>query len=166
MTSRLDIALPSAPRRPGSTSAGPAGFRRSDEAGFTLIELLVVLAIIGMALAVSLPLLARQVTGASLNAASGEIRTALRGARSTAIAENRPVVFRGDPSGGYWLDLYHFTLPSVNGAQPLRVAVEGGAQISFFPSGGSSGGRIVLVGGNGRREIAIDMLTGRADVTR
>ena len=75
----------------------------------------------------------------------------MRGARSTAIAEDRAVVFRGDPGGGYWLDRNHFTLPLMNGAPPLRVATEGGGQISFFPSGGSSGGRIVVVSGDGRR---------------
>ena len=133
------------------------------DAGFTLVELLVVLAIVGMALAVAVPLLARHVTGASLNAASSEIRAALRGARSTAIAEDRPVIFRGDPGGGYWLDRQHFTLPLMNGTQPLRVAVQGGVQISFYPSGGSSGGRIRVLSGSAQREIAVDMLTGRAD---
>jgi general secretion pathway protein H len=133
------------------------------ERGFTLIELLVVLAIIGLSLAIAMPLLARHVTGATLNAASGEIRAALRGARSTAMVEDRPVVFQGDPGGGYWLDRHHFTLPLMSGARPLRVATEGGAQISFFPSGGSSGGRILVSSGSGQREIAVDALTGRAD---
>ena len=133
------------------------------DAGFTLVELLVVLAIIGMSLAIALPLLASHVGGAALNAATSEIRAALRGARSTAIAEDRPVIFRGDPGGGYWLGRHHFTLPLMNGGQPLRVAVEGGAWISFYPSGGSSGGRIVVVSGNAQRRITVDTLTGRAD---
>jgi general secretion pathway protein H len=131
--------------------------------GFTLVELLVVLAIAGMMLALAVPLLAAHVTGASLNSATREIRAALRDARSTAIAEDRPVVFRGDPGGGYWLDRNHFTLPVMTGTQPLRVAVLGGAQIAFYPSGGSSGGRILVVSGGGQREIAVDALTGRAD---
>ncbi len=130
--------------------------------GFTLIELLVVLAIIGLSLAVAVPLLAGRVAGASLDAAASEIRTALRGARSTAIAEDRPVVFRADPGGGYWLDRQHFTLPAMTGGEPPRVAIEGGAQISFYPSGGSSGGRIVVVGGDAQRRLAVDTLTGRA----
>jgi general secretion pathway protein H len=131
------------------------------EHGFTLIELVVVLAIIGLSLAIAIPLLARQVSGPALNAASGEIRAALREARSTAIAEDRSVVFRGDPGGGFWLDRQHFTLPVMSGAQPLRVATAGGAQISFFPSGGSSGGRVMLTSGSAQRQIAVDALTGR-----
>jgi len=133
------------------------------EQGFTLIELVVVLAIIGLSLAIAIPLLARQVGGSALNAASGEIRAALREARSTAIAEDRSVIFRGDPGGGFWLDRQHFTLPLMGGTQPLRVATTGGAQISFFPSGGSSGGRVVLTSGSAQRQIAIDALTGRAE---
>lgn len=133
-------------------------------AGFTLIELLVVLAIVGMAIAVAAPILYGHSTGATLGAAAGEVRAALRGARSTAIMESRPVVFRGDAGGGYWLDRNHFTLPLMSGAQPVRVATFGAAQISFYPSGGSSGGRIAVTSGADQREIAVDALTGRADV--
>src|SRR5262249_2341848 len=141
----------------------PDQARPRGEAGFSLIELLVVLAIVGMSLAIAVPLLARHVTGASLSAATSQIRAALRGARSTAIAEDRPVVFRGDAGGGDWPDRRHFTLPMMAGGEPLRVATEGGAQISFYPSGGSSGGRIVVASGDGRRRLAVDTLTGRTD---
>jgi|SRR5215469_2343625 len=134
--------------------------------GFTLIELLIVLAIIGLSLAMAMPFFARHVGGAGLNAASSEIRAALRQARSTAITEDRAVVFQADPAGGYWLDRRHFALPEQRGTAPLRVATQGGGRISFLPSGGSSGGRIVVSGGGTLREIAVDTLTGRADEIR
>src|ERR1700722_95090 len=127
--------------------------------GFTLIELLVVLAIAGLTLAMAVPFIPNHATGAALNAAAGEIRAALRGARSTAIAEDRPVVFHGDSGGGYWLDRHHFTPPLMSGTTPLRVTVQGGAQISFYPSGGTSGGRVLVTSGTARREIAVDPLT-------
>lgn len=133
------------------------------EAGFTLVELLIVLAIVGLSLAMAMPLLARHLTGTSLNTATSEIRAALRNARSMAMVEDRAVVFRGDPGGGYWLDRNHYTLPLMSGAQPLRIAVAGGGAISFLPSGGSSGGRVVVASGGSRHEIAIDALTGRSD---
>jgi general secretion pathway protein H len=131
--------------------------------GFTLVELVVVLAIAGMALTIAMPIVGHHFAGAPLNAATSEIRAALRGARSTAIAEDRPVVFQGDPGGGYWLDRRHLTLPVMSVTQPLRVAIEGGNRISFFSSGGSSGGRILVSSGSGNREIVVDALTGRAD---
>jgi general secretion pathway protein H len=135
--------------------------------GFTLIELVVVLAIIGLSLAIAMPLLTRHAgSGAVLSAATSEIRAALGQAHSTAVVEDRIVTFRGDPGGGYWLDRNHFTLPMMNGTQPLRVATIGGPQISFFPSGGASGGRIMVSGSGGQREIAVDMLTGRTDDVR
>lgn len=125
------------------------------------------MAIIGLSLAIAVPLLTRHAgSGAALNAAVSEIRTALGQAHSTAVVEDRTVTFRGDPGGGYWLDRNHFTLPVMSGTQPLRVATIGGQQISFFPSGGSSGGRIMVSSASGQREIAIDMLTGHADNVR
>ena len=140
--------------------------RRRRETGFTLVELIVVLAIIGLSLAIAVPLIARHSGGAALNAAASEIRAALGQAHSTAIVEDRTVVFQGDPGGGYWLDRNHFTLPLMAGAPPLRVATVGGPRISFFPSGGSSGGRIVVSSGGDQREIAVNTLTGRADDVR
>ena len=131
--------------------------------GFTLIELVVVLAIIGMALVLAMPLLAGRAAGVSLNAAVGEIRAALRGARNTAIAEDRPVVFRGDPGGGFWLDRRYFPLPAMSGGAAPRVTVDGAAQIAFYPSGGSSGGRVRLAMGDAGRVITVDTLTGRTD---
>ena len=133
------------------------------DSGFTLIELMIVLAIMGLSLAIVMPLISGHATGAELNAAAIEIRAALRGARRTAMVEDRPVVFYGDPAGGYWLDRNHFTLPMMNGTQPLRVAIEGGERISFYPSGGSSGGRVLVSSGSAAREITVDALTGRAD---
>lgn len=135
------------------------------EHGFTLIELLVVLAIVGLAVAMAVPLLAPRVAGASLDAAASEIRTALREARSTAIGEDRAVVFRGD-SGGYWLGRRHFALSGMRGPAGLSIATEGGVEIAFYPSGGSSGGRIRITDGSADREIAVDALTGRADAVR
>lgn len=140
--------------------------RDSGAAGFTLVELVVVLAIIGLTLSMAVPLLSRHLGGVTLDAASREIRTALREARSFAVAEGRMVVFQGAADGGYWLDRRHFTLPAPRVAKSPQIATTGGERITFYPSGGSSGGRIVVTDGDGHREITVDMLTGRADATR
>jgi Tfp pilus assembly protein FimT len=111
----------------------------------------------------AVPFLAGRTPAGTFPAAMGEIRAALRAARSAAVAEGRTIAFRADPAGGgYWLDRQHYPLAASSGAAALRVAVAGGAGIAFFPSGGSSGGRIRIQGAGGWRDIDVDMVTGRA----
>ena len=43
---------------------------------------------------------------------------------------------------------------------------QGIARIQFYPDGSSSGGRIIIGQGHQRRAVAIDVLTGRAMVSR
>lgn len=140
------------------TSAADPG---RDNRGFTLIEMIVVLAIIAVAIGLVMPLLGRSGSRAALTAAAGLIRAAMTEARATAIAEDRAVVFRGDPNGGYWVDGRHHPLGSATGSE-MRIRTTGSALIAFFPSGGSSGGRVLVQGPNSRREIAVDAVTGRA----
>ena len=131
--------------------------------GFTLIELAIVLAIMGLLVAMTVPFLAASSRSAGLPAAAEEIRAALRAARSAAIAEGHPVAFRADPDGGYWLDRQHYSLAAAAGsAAGLRVAVAGGGGIAFFPSGGSSGGRIRIGTPEAWRDVDVDAVTGRA----
>lgn len=127
-------------------------------AGFTLLEILIVLAILGLAVALAVPYLGRQTSRASLVAAAQEVRAALLGARSDAIAEDREVTVSGD-MGGYRVNGVRHPFPASPG---VRVDVTGGARISFFPSGGASGGRLVLRDANQSVAIDIEALTGRA----
>src|SRR4051794_1186354 len=136
---------------------------RAQAGGFTLIELAVVLAILGVVLAMTVPFLAGRTPAGALPAATDEIRAALRAARSAAISEGRPIAFRADPTGGYWLDRQHYPLAAAAGpVAKLRIAVADGAPIAFFPSGGSSGGRIRIEAAGGWRDIDVDAVTGRA----
>ena len=127
-------------------------------AGFTLVELLITLAILGMAVALAVPYLAGQTPRASLGAAAQEVRAALASARSAAIAEDRVVIFAGD-IGGYRIDGMRHTFPASPGVQ---VEVSGAARITFFPSGGASGGRLVLRDASEAVGIDIEALSGRA----
>lgn len=136
------------------------------ERGFTLIELLAVVVLFGLTIAIVAPSLSRTLPRSALSATTAEIRATLRGAGSTAISEGRTVVFRGDPAGtGYWLDRRFHPLAATSGsATRLRVAVAGSGRLSFFPWGGSSGGRVWIDGPDGRREIDVDAVTGHAVV--
>jgi general secretion pathway protein H len=135
--------------------------RCSRISGFTLLELLVVLTILGVAVAMTMPLFGKRGSGAELRAKAGEIRVALRKARAIAIAEGRPVTFR-TAVGGYWVDRQYHRLAAANSGSALRLDSTGQGRIAFFPSGGSSGGRVVLRGADGRRQIDVDAVTGRA----
>ncbi len=134
--------------------------RLGESAGFTLVEILAVLAILALAVGVAMPLLGHSQDSWAQRAATAELRVVLQGAASDAVTQGRSVVFRADSDGGYWLDGRHLRLGDA--AAPRRLSVGGSGQISFYPWGGSSGGRIWIEGPQGRREIAIDAVTGRA----
>ena len=137
-----------------------AADRDRDHGGFTLIEIVVVLAILALAVGLVMPLFGQRGSGAQLMAAAGRVRAAMAEARATAIAEDRAVVFRGDRSGGYWVDGRHRGFDVDSG--DLRILTSGNVLIAFFPSGGSSGGHVIVQGPFSRREIAVDAVTGRA----
>ena len=126
--------------------------------GFTLLELLIVLAILSLAAGIAVPLFAKRVPAATLSGAALQVRAALAAARSAAIAGNREVTFAG-AANGYRIDGAFHRLPI---ARDISVGFSGGARIAFFPSGGSSGGRVVLRSAAALREIEIEAITGRA----
>lgn len=132
------------------------------DTGFTLIETIIVLTILGLTLGLAMPLLGGSGHGAALAAAAGQLRAVLSRARQDAIVESRVIAFRADPDGGYWLGPQYHRLSGAG----LRVAIPSGSRISFYPSGASSGGRIVVAGGGGQREIAVDAVTGHATSQR
>lgn len=130
--------------------------------GFTLLELLIVLAILSLVVALAVPLYGRRSGAATLAGATQEVLAALAAARSAAIAEDRAIVFSGG-ADGYSVDGRRHQFPP---AAALSIEVRGGTRISFFPSGGSSGGSVILHRAAARREIAIEAITGRAVLLR
>jgi len=130
--------------------------RRRD--GFTLVELTIVLAILALAASLAMPLLVKRAPAVSLGAATQEVRAALAAARSTAIATDRRVIFGGG-DGGYSVDGERHRFAFAGG---VAVETSARARIAFFPSGGSTGGSVVLRSAGVRREIEIDAITGRA----
>lgn len=141
---------------------------RSDRAGagFTLLEMLVVLAVLAAAAALVVPRLEVRNAAVAMAGASTEVRAALRLARMRAILEQRPVAFDAAGIGQYRVDGRTAALATSRAAAAIRVEVATGSRISFYPSGGSSGGRVILWGPAGRREIDVSAVSGHADELR
>jgi len=136
--------------------------RDNHPAGFTLIELLVALAVVALVVAIVAAPLGAGRDVAALREAAAELRGLLRGAHGEALSRNREVRFAVDGT--------RFVLDGV----PRRFASDALARgavrvettgIAFFPTGGSSGGRVSLVAGRRLESIEVDAATGRlADV--
>lgn len=104
---------------------------------------MVVLAVIGLAGALALPAAAGRSGAGPAKAAARDLVAALRSARAEAVAVNRPVAFEAlhrVPAG-------------------VRIArADAGGPVTFFPDGGSTGGRFLVQPGG--IAVEIDWLSG------
>jgi general secretion pathway protein H len=141
--------------------------RARSAAGFTLIEMIVVLAIIGLATALigfgRTPLSPSTEARAAAQAISG----ALRSARSEAVMTDRTVWFVLDTAA---LTYRWGERPAEQLPRDLRLGMmtsrdqqitESVGRIRFDPDGGSSGGRVSIVGGNLIWQVGVDWISGR-----
>jgi general secretion pathway protein H len=119
-----------------------------------LIELLVVLTIVALLAAVALPQ-ARGLLRADIDRATRTVALAIRDQRSTAMR-----------SGAMADVTAAAILPLLPAGTELAEDGLGAGGLKFFPNGTSTGGRVVLAAGDGRRAVNIDWLTGRVTVTR
>jgi general secretion pathway protein H len=137
-------------------------------AGFTLLELLLVLAIAGLLMAVTPPLLSSAFPGLQLRGAAREVAAGLRAARGRAIATRSETLVQVDLEGR------RIVLPGR--ARPIQLAEAlnlelttarsevsdtGVAAIRFFPDGSSTGGRITLSYRQAGYDVDLDWLSGR-----
>jgi general secretion pathway protein H len=146
--------------------------KRDRERGFTLIELLVVIAILGL-MAALVTIQGRPVSPAThARAAAQAIAGALRAARGEAIRTNRSVSFQLDVANrSYrWGRNPLETLPGDLGLELLtsrdQVGTSRVGQIRFDPDGGSSGGRVSVMGGGRLWWVGVDWLSGRVSVVQ
>jgi general secretion pathway protein H len=134
------------------------------------VELLVVLAIAGLVLAVTPPLLGNALPGLELKSAARRTAGALRLTREQAIAAGQPAVWLVDiDSGEYQVgDGRAGRLPDgiaielVAAADEMLSERRGG--IRFFPDGTSTGGRVILRRGERGYQVGVNWLTGRVQI--
>jgi general secretion pathway protein H len=145
--------------------------RTGPEAGFTLLEMVCVLAIVGLMAAVLLPAIPRQTSRTRLEAYAIETAALLKADRNAAIRRRLDVTTQVDaPSrslrsgaSGQTVRVpedvrFETLLPRNCGNRPVV------ASISFFASGMSCGGVIVLAKLDAGYEIRVNWLTGRIEV--
>jgi len=145
--------------------------RTGPEAGFTLLEMVCALAIVGLLAAVLLPANPRQTSRPRLEAYAIETAALLKADRNAAIRRRLEVTTQVDaPSrslrsgaSGQTVHVpedvrFETLLPRNCDNRPVV------ASISFFASGMSCGGVIVLARLDAGYEIRVNWLTGRIEV--
>jgi general secretion pathway protein H len=139
--------------------------------GFTLLELIVVMVIGGMIIAVGTPLIARSLPGVEIKATAQNIATALRFTRNRAISERqeRSLIIDSETRNYFIAGIGKSRKISDEVELSLLSAeTEGFADsqsvYTFFPSGGSTGGRITLTRGERVYKVDVDWLTGRVRI--
>jgi general secretion pathway protein H len=145
--------------------------RTGPAAGFTLLEMVCALAIVGLMAAVLLPAIPRQTSRTRLEAYAIETAALLKADRNAAIRRRLDVTTQVDaPSrslrsgaSGQTVHVpedvrFETLLPRNCDNRPVV------ASISFFASGMSCGGVIVLARLDAGYEIRVNWLTGRIEV--
>jgi general secretion pathway protein H len=136
--------------------------------GFTLVELIVVLAIGGLLLTLTPPLITAALPGVELKAGARRAAAALRQTREFAIGRGIEAIWLINiETGRYEIEGRNRSgsLPSgveielVTAQDELRNEQVGG--IRFFPDGTSTGGRVILKRGEQGYQVGVNWLTGR-----
>jgi general secretion pathway protein H len=147
------------------------GTKSGNQDGFTLLEVVCVLAIVALLAAILLPAAPRGTSRARLEAYAVEAAALLRADRNAAILRHAQVVTRVDAVGR--------TLRSGASGRAVRVAGDVAfdallaqrcndrpafSAISFFATGMSCGGTIMLARPGASYEIRVNWLTGGIEI--
>ncbi|MDH3638654.1 MAG: GspH/FimT family pseudopilin [Gammaproteobacteria bacterium] len=143
----------------------------SRRGGFTLLELLVVISILALALAIVPPMLTGATATAELKSAARELSSALRHARSRAIARSQDIALTLN------IRSRRYQITGINREHALPTDLDfkvfGAASespnddtggIRFFPDGSSTGGRISVARGARALVVEVDWLLGRVAI--
>ena len=139
--------------------------------GFTLLELLVVLGILAIASILWIRPSGQRHSSSSLQSAALEMAATLRATRAAAIRSNVEKTFNVDVvARQYWTgDLE--SPRRLPGHLAVELVIPGAEQVGsgvglfrFYPDGSSSGGQIIFRQGGATAVVAVDWLTGNAQI--
>lgn len=153
--------------------------------GFTLIELTLVIFFMGLIAGLTTPFVMSTLDRMELQSSARQVTSALRYARSEAVAIKQPVIFNGDLTDNkFWVSTeYDNQVPRVVFINdPVRFGHfldevkkekyrDGKFTVTFFPQGNSSGGLISMEIGEPEKSenhyaINIDPITGKAKLEK
>jgi general secretion pathway protein H len=138
--------------------------------GFTLLEIIVVMVIAALAVAVAAPNFQPAIAHMQLQAATRDVASALRHARTQALSRGEEAEFSLNVRRHFY---------KVSGrAKPyglpdsVRLSLftadflmeEGQGAIVFFPDGSATGGRVSLEAGGKKRMVDVNWLTGAVTI--
>lgn len=141
--------------------------------GFTLLELIVAIVIAAVITAISATAYSRLSSSATLRTTTQDILVTLRHARTTAIKNNKEVVFLIDLDNSIYGVVGSNRKRSLDKSLNLKLFTanfysknKNTSQIRFAPDGSSSGGEIKLSNGKKINRIKVEWLTGKVDLTQ
>lgn len=143
---------------------------RGGQAGFTLLEMIVVVAILAFALTLIVGYRPPWSGGLGVRGAASELASALRLARSEAIARDGPVSVMIDVASHRYQvgESPSQALPPSLKIEFLTLASEqhsiNSAAIRFYPDGSSTGGRVTFGDRAHTLVVGVDWLNGRVSI--
>ena len=143
-------------------------------AGFTLVEMVIVLIIIGVGMALVVPMVEGGFEAREVRRAARQIASTMHFCRGEAVALGQPqelIIDANETSihtteWGRWITLTDRAV--VESIQGGNVVGDGMVQIVFYPNGSTTGADVVLAGRRDRREnrlmVSLDPLLGMVHV--
>lgn len=142
----------------------------SNNRGFTLLELLIVMVISAALLAIVPPMLSRQLEQADFKRSARELASALRSARTAAVASQREQSVQLDLVARRYRDHrggeHHLPAEPTIKLHTARSEIAGAriGSIRFYPDGSATGGGLSLSDGQRQLRVEVDWLTGRTQL--